>query len=240
MTEALIQDRLARVHERLEAAVTRSSCPADRVTLVAVSKRKPVSAIVEAYEAGHRDFGENYGQELVTKAQQLAHLEGIRWHYIGHLQTNKVKQLVGPGLAEGAGPVVSLLHGVDRAKLIREIEKRAAAAESTMDLLIQVNISGEDTKSGCAPTGLGELLDAVDGAEHLALRGLMTMPPPVEDPEQARGWFQQLRELRDTHGGIERLPELSRRAQARLRFGDDSTRRRRRRSIPFRRRRNRS
>jgi len=209
MTEASIQDRLERVRERMEAAVGRSACPAAGLTLVAVSKRKPVSAIVEAYEAGHRDFGENYGQELVTKAEELAHLDGIRWHYIGHLQTNKVKQLVGPGQTEGAGPAVALLHGVDRAKLVREVEKRAATAKSTVDVLIQVNISGEDTKSGCQPAELNELLDGVDRAKHLGLRGLMTMPPPVDDPEQARGWFQQLRELRDTHGGVERLPELS-------------------------------
>ncbi len=204
-----VGDRLARVRERMTAAATRGGRSPEGLTLVAVSKRKPLSAIVEAYEAGQRDFGENYGQELLSKAEQLADRDDIRWHYIGHLQTNKVKQLVGPVAAPRTGAVVALLHGVDRAKLIGAIAKRAAAADTTVDLLVQVNISGEDTKSGCHPDQLGELLSAVDGADHLRLRGLMTMPPPVADPEEARGWFQQLRELRDRHGGTERLPELS-------------------------------
>ncbi len=204
-----VRDRLAAVRERMTAAAARSGRPPEGLTLVAVSKRKPVAAIVEAYAAGQRDFGENYGQELLSKAEQLAHLEQIRWHYIGHLQTNKVKQLVGPRQAERSGALVALLHGVDRAKLIGKIEIRAAAADCIVDLLVQVNISGEDTKSGCHPQQLGELLAAVDDAGHLRLRGLMTMPPPVADPEQARGWFQQLRELRDHQGGAERLPELS-------------------------------
>jgi pyridoxal phosphate enzyme (YggS family) len=204
-----LKGRLARVRERMATAAARGGRTAEGLTLVAVSKRKPLAAIVEAYDAGQRDFGENYGQELLSKAEQLADREGIRWHYIGHLQTNKVKQLVGPRPAAGSGAGVALLHGVDRAKLIREIDKRAAAAEATVALLIQVNISGEDTKSGCHPDELGELLSAVDDAGHLRLSGLMTMPPPVADPELARGWFQQLRELRDRHGGAQRLPELS-------------------------------
>jgi len=209
MNEGSIRDRLAGVRERMAAAAARGKHGAGGVTLVAVSKRKPVSAIVEAYEAGHRDFGENYGQELVTKAAELAHLEDLRWHYIGHLQTNKVKQLVRPSAGEGAQKAVALFHGVDRAKLIGELQKRAAAASQTVNVLVQVNIAGEDTKSGCQPAELAKLLDQVDAADNLGLRGLMTMPPPVDDPEQARGWFVQLRDLRAAHGGPDRLPELS-------------------------------
>jgi pyridoxal phosphate enzyme (YggS family) len=170
------------------------------VLLLAVSKTKPLEAIVEAYQAGQRDFGENYVQELVRKAEALAGLEGIRWHHIGHVQSNKVRQLV---------PVTTVVHGVDRLDLVAELDKRAAAAGRTLDVLCEVSIAGEDTKSGCEPARLPELLAALGEARHLRLRGLMTMPPFDEDPEASRPHLRRLRELRDAHGGPERLPELS-------------------------------
>ena len=146
------------------------------------------------------DFGENYSQELLKKAADLQHLRDIRWHHIGHVQTNKVRQLV---------PVAHLLHAVDRVKLARELEKRAAAAGRRIEVLAQVNIAGEESKSGCSPDELGPLMDGLRQCEHVEVRGLMTMPPFLDDPEQVRPFFRKLRALRDRHGGPQELPELS-------------------------------
>ena len=193
-----IAPQLAAVHERIRDAATRAGRAAEEVTLVAVSKRKPVEAIAAARDAGCLDFGENYVQELVSKAEALPEL---RWHFIGHLQRNKAKVVVGvPGLV--------LLHGVDDPRLVGALDRRAAAAERTLDVLVQVNVSGEQSKSGCAPSEVAALLDTIDAATHVRARGLMTMPPP-SDPEQARPFFVALRELRDDLGGPARLPELS-------------------------------
>jgi len=194
-----LAQRLGRVQGRIEAAARAAGRATDSVRLIAVSKRKPVADIRAAHEAGCRDFGENYGQELLEKQAQLADLSDIRWHHIGHLQRNKVRQLVGK---------TALLHGVDSVRLLTELEKRAGAAQVVVDLLLQVNVSGEQSKSGCAPPELPALLDAVRGHEHLRAIGLMAMPPFVE-AQQARPYFQRLRSLRDDHGGSDRLPELS-------------------------------
>lgn len=195
-----IAEALETVRAQLQDAAHAAGRDPKAVQLLAVSKRKPVQDIVAAYEAGQRDFGENYGQELLTKAAELSHLEGLRWHHIGHLQRNKVKPLV---------PVTALLHGVDRPSLVQELDKRAAAAGRRLEVLIQVNVAGEQSKSGCTPGELTALLDAIASSEHVVARGLMTMPPYVDDPEEARPHFARLRELRDQHGGPSQLPELS-------------------------------
>jgi pyridoxal phosphate enzyme (YggS family) len=163
-----------------------------------VSKTKPASAIREAYEAGHRDFGENYAQELVSKSDELADLMDLEWHFIGHLQSNKAKVI-----AQKA----NVVHTVDSVVLARELAKRAAKAERTLPVLVEVNVGREPQKHGAAPAELSEVLDAVEGAGPLALRGLMTMPP--NDLEQARRVFEALGSLRNLHGGKSRLPELS-------------------------------
>lgn len=192
--------RLAVVRERIARAAEGVGRDPSTVGLIAVSKLQTVVAIRALFELGLRDFGENYGQELVDKAARLADLEGLRWHHIGHVQSNKVRALV---------PTVSLFHGVDRQKLIVELERRAAERDVVVEVLVQVNVSGETTKTGCTPADLGMLLADAERLPHLRVRGLMTMPPAAEDGGAARPYFHDLRVLRDEHGGTARLPELS-------------------------------
>ena len=192
-----IAARLAEVRGRIAAAAERAGRSAEGVTLLAVSKTKSEAAIREAYAAGQRDFGENYVQELTAKAAALSDLPGLRWHLIGPLQRNKVKQVA---------PIAALVHTVDRAALAEEIEKRAAAAGRVVPVLIEVNVGGEASKAGCPPGDAAALAAAVRAMPHLSLRGLMTIPPDTEDREEARPFFAALRALRDGIGG---LPELS-------------------------------
>jgi pyridoxal phosphate enzyme (YggS family) len=173
-------------------ARVRAALPAG-VTLVAVSKTQPAAAVREAYAAGQRDFGENYAQEWREKADALADLAGLRWHFIGSLQTNKVRLLAGR---------VHAIHTVDRVELAREISKRFAAKGAVVRAYLEVNTGGEATKSGCAPDEAPALAEAVRALPGLDLAGLMAIPPPSEDP---RPHFRLLRGLRDRLG----LPELS-------------------------------
>jgi PLP dependent protein len=163
------------------------------VTLVAVSKTQPAAAIREAYAAGQRDFGENYAQEWREKADALADLADLRWHFIGGLQTNKVTYLAGR---------VAYVHTVDRVELAREIAKRSAARGATTRVLLEVNVGGEGSKEGCAPGDVPRLAADVRGLAGVELVGLMCIPPPADDP---RPHFRTLRALRDGLG----LPELS-------------------------------
>jgi pyridoxal phosphate enzyme (YggS family) len=179
-------------------AAVRARIPAN-VKLVAVSKTKPPEAVREAYAAGQRAFGENYAQELVAKAEALADLPDIEWHFIGHLQTNKAKYVA---------KVARVVHTIDSAALARELGKRAAAAGRVVDALIEVNVSGEAQKYGVAPGDILEVMDAVRGQAALRLAGLMTMPP-ADDLEAARRVFATLSSLRSLHGGPAVLPELS-------------------------------
>jgi hypothetical protein len=200
VNEPSIAQNLAAVRAEVERAAQAADRDPRTVLLLAVSKTKPVDAIVQAYQAGQRDFGENYVQELMRKAEALRHLGDIRWHHIGHVQTNKVRQLV---------PVASLVHAVDRESLVDELDRRAIGSGRTLDVLVEVNIAGELSKSGCEPVHLAALLAALGRAQHLRVRGLMTMPPLFEDPEASRPYLRGLRELRDLHGGPTVLPELS-------------------------------
>jgi hypothetical protein len=195
-----IPSRLAEVHARLDEARARAGRAPGSVLLLAVSKGKPPEAIRAAYAAGQRDFGENYVQELLDKARALADLPGIRWHFIGRLQRNKVKQAL---------QVAEVVHTVDREELVTELERRAAASGRKVDVLLEINVGGEASKGGCAPEALGALLDAVRASAHLRAVGLMAIPPYLEDPEQVRPMFAHLRALRDAHGGAAALPELS-------------------------------
>jgi len=163
------------------------------VTLVAVSKTQPARAIREAYAAGQRDFGENYAQEWREKADALADLPDLRWHFVGGLQTNKVKYLAGR---------VHAIHAVDREDLAREISRRFAQRGAVARVFLEVNTGGEATKSGCAPDELERLAAAVRPLPSVALVGLTCIPPPGDDP---RPHFRLLRALRDRLG----LPELS-------------------------------
>lgn len=193
---------LSEVQARIVAAAQASGRAPSGVRLIAVSKTQPASAVREAYAAGQRDFGENYVQELLQKAEELRDLPDLRWHLIGHLQRNKAKLVA---------PLVSLLHTVDSAELAQELAKRLAAAAPgrRLPVLVEVSIAGEEQKHGLAPENLAELLRSIEALPQLALRGLMCVPPFTEDPAGARPHFDALATLREQHGGVARLPELS-------------------------------
>ncbi len=170
--------------------------------LIAVSKTQPAEAVREAYAAGQRDFGENYVQELVEKAEALRDLTDLRWHMIGHLQRNKAKQVA---------PLVGLVHTVDSIDLARELAKRVAAAapDRRLQVLVEVSIAGEAQKHGVAPGDLAELCGGIEALPALSLGGLMCVPPATADAADARPFFDELSALRERHGGAARLPELS-------------------------------
>jgi PLP dependent protein len=154
------------------------------VELVAVSKTKPLEDIRELYELGQRDFGENYVQELLEKQSSLP--KDIRWHFIGHLQTNKVKYIA---------PFVYLIHGIDSLKLLREVEKQGQKFKRKIDVLLQVHIAREETKFGFDDTELDEVVQMLPGFNHLNIKGLMGMASLTEDISQVKSEFQQLKQL---------------------------------------------
>ena len=175
-----IATRLAAVRSRIEDAAARAGCTPAR--LVAVSKGHPLAAIEEAFACGQRDFGENYVQEWREKAVGL-HQPGVVWHFLGRLQTNKAREVVGE---------VSLIHGVDRQGLIDALARRT---QGVQEVLLQVNLVGEASKGGCSPDEVAPLLDAICSAPTLRCRGLMLIPPDREDPEDNRPLFRALRSL---------------------------------------------
>lgn len=175
------QERLATVQARIAAARARSARGAE-VTLVAVSKTQPVESVRALYAAGQRHFGENYAQELAKKVDALADLEDAAFHFIGHLQKNKIKDVVGR---------VRSIQTVDTSALALAIESRLSAP---LDVLIEVNVANEAQKAGVALDALQELAEAIGKTSRLRLVGLMTVPPASDDPEQARPHFRRLRE----------------------------------------------
>lgn len=201
-----IAENIARVRDRIQAAALRAGRSADSVTLMAVSKTFPAESVREAHGAGVRLFGENRVQEFATKAEGVQSLAGARFHMIGHLQSNK------------AGKAAELFHGVDSVDSLRLAEKLNEAAGKVgkkLGVLIEVNVGEEAAKSGIAPDSpeLEAILHAAPALANLEVRGLMTVPPFSEDPEDARPYFRQLRELRHRlaaldAGGV-RLQELS-------------------------------
>jgi len=182
-----IATKLRKTRERIALAATNAGRDPDSIRLIAVSKRHPASAIREAYEAGQRDFGENYVQELVEKAALLADLEDLRFHLIGHLQSNKAKLVAGVGAA---------VQTVDSLKLAAALAKHVTPG-ATLSIHIQVNVGGEDRKSGCAPEDLPGLIDAIRALPALELAGLMTIPPEGDEP--TRRAFRELASLAKTH-----------------------------------------
>lgn len=166
------------------------------VVLVAVSKTKPVEAIKELYDLGHRDFGENYVQELADKHQQLP--QDIRWHFIGHLQTNKVKYIA---------PYVHLMHGIDSFKLLKEVDKQARKINRNMDVLLQVHIAQEETKFGFNESELSELLNPnlseLQKLENVRVKGFMGMASFTDDHEKVRKEFQYLKSLFDKYAKLQ-------------------------------------
>jgi len=193
-----IAERLGRVRDRIRAAANAAGRDPEEIALVCVSKRHPESAIQEAYDAGQRVFGENYVQELDRKAAALAHLTDLRWHMTGHLQTNKAKTIA---------KVAHTLHTLDSVDLANELAKRLGEGH-TLEVLVEVNVSGEPQKHGASPGDLEAILKGVEAHPSLALRGLMTVPP-FGDLNEARRVFETLQTLRQLHGGKARLPDLS-------------------------------
>lgn len=191
-----VADGLATVRRRIEAACEDGGRDPSSVHLVAVSKVHPAERIREAYEAGQRDFGENYVQEMRSKAEALSDLPDLRFRLIGHLQRNKAKDAVA---------VASAVETVDSVRLAEALARRAEAAQRRLEVLLQVNVGGEAHKAGCEPDHLDELVRAARRLSALELRGLMTVPPWSDDPERSRPFFARLRELAAAHG----LPELS-------------------------------
>ncbi|MBR9921113.1 MAG: YggS family pyridoxal phosphate-dependent enzyme [Bacteroidetes bacterium] len=162
------------------------TCNSHNVTLVAVSKTKPVSLIQEFYEMGHRDFGENKVQELTTKAEKLP--TDIRWHQIGHLQRNKVKYIA---------PFVHLIHAVDSLKLLKEVNKQAKKNDRVIDCLLQMHIAEEDSKFGFSSEELDEMFDSdvYPQLENVRIKGLMGMATFTDNKDQVRREFKQLKSL---------------------------------------------
>ena len=199
---AAIAANLAAVHARIEAAAVRVGRSAADVALLAVSKTHPAAAVRAAWQCGQRAFGENRVQELAAKAHDLADLAGLQWHLIGSLQTNKVRELL-------AVPNVALLHSLDRARLADELQRELARSARRLDVLLQVNASGEASKHGCAPDDAPALLEHVQQrAPNLVVQGLMAMGPLDGDPAPVFARAATLRDrLRGTSGLS--LPVLS-------------------------------
>jgi len=171
----------------------KSSLPPE-VSLVAVSKTKPVSDLLEAYQAGQRIFGENKIQEMVSKWEQLP--KDIQWHMIGHVQTNKVKYMA---------PFVHTIHAVDRIKLLKEIQKQAEKNKRIINCLIQIRIAEEDTKFGLAASELDAMLEAAASCSHVKIKGLMGMASFTSDTDQIQTEFQKLAQLYQKNSEFEVL-----------------------------------
>ena len=189
-------ERLKAVRSSIEAAALRSGRGPSAVTLVAVSKTWPADVALEAIRAGVTDLGENRAQEFKEK---VALLEGrARWHFIGHLQTNKVRQVVG---------ACELIHSVDRRALAEAIDRRASTRALVQDVLIEVNVAGDPNKHGIEPGKTVALAAEVDAMAGLRVRGLMTMPPYPEDPEESRPYYKELAALSEQL--LEVLPQAA-------------------------------
>ena len=179
-----ISGNLAHINERIRAAAEKAGRDSATVRLVAVSKTRPAADIIAAFQAGQTLFGENYIQELVPKLAEVP--EAVQWHFIGQLQSNKVKYIAGQ---------VAMIHSVDRISLAQEIDRQWGKLGKTCDVLIQVNISGEETKSGTTEAGAIQLVRECALLPNIRVRGLMTMPPFFDDPDAARPYFAELRRL---------------------------------------------
>jgi hypothetical protein len=185
-----IAERLQEIGEEIRTAAVRAGRKPDGVRLVAVSKTRPAADVTAAFQAGQVIFGENYVQEFVGKAQEVS--EPVEWHFIGHLQSNKVRQIAG---------LVSMIHSLDRLSLAEEISRQWGRIGKVCDVLVQVNISGEATKSGTtAENALGMVRD-IARLPNIRIKGLMTMPPFFDDPEAARPCFAELKRLSELIAG---------------------------------------
>ena len=198
-----ISENIEIINHRIHQAANKSGTDLEKIKLIAVSKTKPISAILEALEAGQVHFGENRMQELQTKMSAIEH-PAIQWHMIGAMQTNKIKHIASQ---------VHWIHSVGKAKYLNEINKRVEQSNRNINLLIQVNISGEDQKSGCEPTELEGILETARNFNNITIRGLMGMARYTYNPEDVRGEFALLKNTFEDHINLNgeniQLSELS-------------------------------
>lgn len=180
----MLKENLEEVERRIAAACERAGRKRDEVTLIAVSKTKPVSAIREIMDCSVVDFGENKVQEMCKKMEEIR--EPLHWHLIGHLQRNKVKYIAGKAY---------LIHSVDSLRLAKEIQKEAEKCGKVCPVLVEINIGGEESKDGIPKEEAIPLIREIAELSCVQVRGLMTIAPPVEKPEDARGYFKEMREL---------------------------------------------
>ena len=180
----MLKENLANVREKINIACKKVGRNPDEVTLVAVSKMKPLEDIETLLETGQMEYGENYVQELCDKYEKIS--RPVHWHMIGHLQTNKVKYIIDKTV---------LIHSVDSVHLAKQIEKEAAKRNLTAQILIQVNIAEEETKFGLDTEELLQIIMEISKFPHVHIRGLMTSAPFVADPEENRCYFKKLHEL---------------------------------------------
>lgn len=178
----MVKENLKDVEARVVAACERAGRKREDVTLIAVSKTKPVEMIREIMECGVVDFGENKVQEMCSKMEVIT--EPLHWHLIGHLQRNKVKYIVDKAY---------LIHSVDSVRLAQEIQKEAQKHNVTCNVLVEINIGGEETKSGVPKEEAMGLVKEIAALSNVKVKGLMTIAPPVEQPEDARGYFKEMK-----------------------------------------------
>ena len=179
-----IKENLANVRKNIEDACKKVGRDVSEVTLITVSKTKPLSDLRNVYEEGSRDFGENKVQELVSKIDEMP--SDVKWHLIGHLQRNKVKYIAGK---------VAMIHSVDSYRLAEEINVQAKKNSCVIPILIEINIAGEDTKFGIKPEEAEELIREISELENVKVSGLMTIAPNVANPEENRAYFKAMKDL---------------------------------------------
>jgi len=192
-----IAANIANIRARIDAACRRADRSPAEVRLIAVSKIKPAQQIDAAFACGQRRFGESYVQEFRDKSPEVQ--SPVEWHFLGGLQSNKVKYLRGK---------VAMIHSVDRLSLAEEISRQWQKIDQSVDILLQVNIGEEPQKSGCAPAELEALVRPVAELPNLRLCGLMCLPPNFADPEQVRPYFRRMRELAEQLNRL-RLPGVT-------------------------------
>ncbi len=191
----MIRENIEEIRRRIESACLRSGRHPNEVTLLAVSKTFSAAVVEEAVEAGLADVGENYVQELLEKKEALKN-QDVRWHFIGHLQSNKVKYV-----AEW----IHLVHALDNVHLARELDKRAAQAQRTLDVLVEVNTTDEQSKFGVSPGKTVEFVESLAEFSHIQVAGLMTIGPFLPDPEGSRPMFRTLRLLKEEIATLNQL-----------------------------------
>jgi len=200
---AAVRARLADVRDRIARAAARAGRDPSKVRLIAISKTFGADVVRAAAGDGQIDFGENKLQEAQQKRQDTADLR-LRWHLVGHLQSNKARK---------AAAEFDVIHSIDSVSLLQKIDEAAGATSRPVELLVQVDLAGESTKHGAREDELGRIFEAAGRATAVSVRGLMLLPPAVDDPQAARPWFRQLRDVRDRllASGVDRemLAELS-------------------------------